>query len=402
MRERLHRRVTVKVRREDFKRSQRPRQRQNLLAQRLAPADKRSPHACGAVAGSPQQRRGPATLWQITACRQPPPFHPVKERARKRESGDGAGGRQTLGGLQTPPQNGGHLWQALFSPTGAERPPQPQPDRAPQPRFEVSAQACRRGRCPPFVPLGGAEAPAPGARTESPHLKWRPPRFSGWSPCSASPQLHCSSTSRRARRARRQAWFRRASLEARSGKRAQHSSRAHQLGLSARRRRRPQPAPARAGPRCSPVPEPRARSSRPAPLTSTQTALQLRNEGEQRRYSPLYRRRHQSDGAPDASHSEPGRGRLQPAAAPESCGAGAELWPCGYAVRPFRGERGEGCATRSTLSCPARRWDVPRPGGREQRYDASAAGSCRPGHSSCRGQGSPLCPLASEREASVL
>lgn len=126
------------------------------------------------------------------------------------------GGRQTLGGPQTPPQNGGHLRQALSAPTGAERPPQPQPDRAPPPRFEVSAQAFRRGRCPPLVPLGGAEAPAPGARTESPHLKWRPRRSSGCSPCFASPQLRCSSTSRRARRTGRQAWSRRASPQARS------------------------------------------------------------------------------------------------------------------------------------------------------------------------------------------
>lgn len=98
------------------------------LAKRLAPVDKRSPHASlqpnGGKARSSVQG-GPAQLPRHTTgepgqSRPPSPAgggrtaEEAAAHAGPRNGGE-SGGRRTLRGLQAPSQNGGHLWQGLFS-----------------------------------------------------------------------------------------------------------------------------------------------------------------------------------------------------------------------------------------------------------------------------------------------
>lgn len=83
------------------------------------------------------------------------------------------GGRQTLRSLQAPPQNGGHLWQGLFS--------------LPASNDRLGANPSPVLNYPPGPPGAAAALPSSSAgmrRTtrrdleqNPPHLKWRPPRL---------------------------------------------------------------------------------------------------------------------------------------------------------------------------------------------------------------------------------
>lgn len=265
----------------------------------------KTPGACGQTLPAclpPAQWRESPQQCARRACAAAPPHQQNRDKAapppRAARAGPqkrpqrgtgvgGVGGRQTHRGLQAPPQNGGHLWQGLFSLPPPNDRLSAKPATHLNPHFELSVRPSRRGRRPPFALLEDTEAHAVGPRAKPPA-----PKMAASAPHAVGTPLRSLHHSRAApptlRGARRTGWqarFHRASPQARSGGRVQHSSLTRGPGPPPRHHL-PRPTRAPQGPAPH---SPGACPARRAALTSAHTGLQLRNEGEQRRCRPLYR-----------------------------------------------------------------------------------------------------------------
>lgn len=193
------------------------------------------------------------------------------------EGGQG-GGRQTLGALHTPPQNGGHLRRGLGSP------PAPHDDRLDaDPNARPDPMSPIPPSRPPHILPGEAANPRRDPARNPPHLKWRPQRAPrAWDPPAARRDRAAPSAPRCAGRAGGQARLHRA-----SGPMRRPQGIPGCLTYAPRRRRPPRPAPKRRRRQDPVIPAARSPRSRPAPLTPAPAVPQLRNEGEQRRCGPL-------------------------------------------------------------------------------------------------------------------
>lgn len=262
------------------------------------------------------------------------------------------GGRQTLRSLQAPPQNGGHLWQGLFS--------------LPASNDRLGANPSPVLNYPPGPPGAAAALPSSSAgmrRTtrrdleqNPPHLKWRPPRLTrlGRPPplpptTTTPPQPRCSLQPMQGQAGL--APPRLASLRARSGGRAEHSSLTHGPGLP------PPSAAAPQAPRSPPPRSPRARSASPGGthLCSRRTATaQWGRTKALRAFIPLTSPAGWSPGC--TRPATPAGGGRSPPRRPGVPGGrrgaprrGADQPPRGWRVGRGAARR-RGCGTRSTRS----------------------------------------------------